>query len=966
MSDSDAATFTVTVVPPEIIPAAHLDVCPAQEEPFAHPFATFQASINQKGSKDIKLEWTLNNGVETNILGYYILRTMNEDPDTEVRFLLDKEDSSIIFSDPTYSFIDNSTVEWSNSFGDPPVTNEYTYTIAAYYDSGESSSVKELDNGEINPGNKQCEGIIHVHPFCLGANGAKDGDLVKSYNCPNDDNNILTPLSECESGKVCVVIDDNGPEAQCWPKIDTCDSRGNPFGIFATKDSCEKENDNDIYCYYGSSETIVDECKSCTAIDDCTDYKSGEACTANHCRIGDASSGGLPHCAWQPTFGELGKGYCYDSGNEKLDTCYIPNIFDQIFFNLVELDNDVCKTFGDCYYDEANLGCKQSTPTDPFTITLHPEQKIISKDNKEIKLQVTGAVSNFKYCIDDGSGTSCTPGKSETKSNGEITITLSNEEFNALNNKVNAYYLRYTVTKGSGYVVFFADAKGPTITPSDPIPDINTKQVTLNITTTECAKCTITKLTDKTVTPNIDKTYADVLSDNAVENTFLTTDDYDAADVPEAFGYEFSITLESLYEGHSYDLNVKCKDKHGNEVTQTVEFDFFPRLRLYPPLPKNPNPPLDVFDSEYPLQGITEPGAAIFVQISNDGSQTNYPPPEGTILSMSYDSEDIKHVQQDDELKTLQELEVQILKDGYYLRLTGDWVTFFSGGTTRYLGIYDNEGFPFPYNTLQRYEIVSASYDDAMGVTGIELKDEIENFNCPSCTIYSSDMMYHEGMFTVVPTITLESGINWLLVKAVKEGNSNHVRGRIQYIPSDFTITLINPEDLVINNDDFTSAGNKIEIKIKTTENDNDVETNCKISHLNEDVVADTFENLDMFGDGTAEHSLTIGSGTTSCKPNGPYCLIGGTPEYPRTYHHYTINCTLKDHDDMPPVSEYFCFTVATWQKLGVNPATGVNICSACDYSGRTLTDCDGTTVEPSVVSPDVPPPAGSGNVGLS
>ncbi len=239
----------------------------------------------------------------------------------------------------------------STSFIDDDVTwgSTYTYYIKAHYISGMSSQQTPTS---ITLGSPYCDGLFGDEEFCLNNNG---------YSC-NENNQIYT-ATYCDPSYTCVGPDEQG-KTSC--KLKTyCQEGGNPFGLFYTKDFCLTGNS---YCYYDHSNTIIDECKDCSEIKDCYEYSSKYACLTDNCLISSAySSESNSPCDWVDTFGEFGKGICYDEDYTGTDYCGLCSEDSNLFHN-IDCNQNICTKLGSCFSDGSSCQpCSDNTKCEDFT-----------------------------------------------------------------------------------------------------------------------------------------------------------------------------------------------------------------------------------------------------------------------------------------------------------------------------------------------------------------------------------------------------------------------------------------------------------------------------------------------------------------------------------------------------------------------------------------------------------------------
>jgi len=195
----------------------------------------------------------------------------------------------------------------------------YTYQIKAHYSliiAAPATAPKAALLGNI-----ECLGKFSSSNFCIQnfyydqyknylqanfqdvfsnfADGVKNtfGDKFnKAFSC--DDSNKLVPQGpspSCSSAQVCIVSNN---QPSCINKVNCNYANANPFGLFYTLDDCE----NNRYCFYDRSNTIVNSCFNCDPSMSCYDYKTEDACIRDNCRVSS--------CKWKNSANQIGIGAC--------------------------------------------------------------------------------------------------------------------------------------------------------------------------------------------------------------------------------------------------------------------------------------------------------------------------------------------------------------------------------------------------------------------------------------------------------------------------------------------------------------------------------------------------------------------------------------------------------------------------------------------------------------------------------
>ncbi len=132
----------------------------------------------------------------------------------------------------------------------------------------------------------------------------------RAWQC--NDQNLLTEASprvtcDIKKNEYC-ISDENGPRCA---KRETCSIGFEPFGLFATQQTCEGTTPR--YCFFDKSKTTVNKCYNCDPKMTCYDYKSRGACEKDNCAAGV--------CQWNPIFEDLGIGTCIDKRYNNCRLC---------------------------------------------------------------------------------------------------------------------------------------------------------------------------------------------------------------------------------------------------------------------------------------------------------------------------------------------------------------------------------------------------------------------------------------------------------------------------------------------------------------------------------------------------------------------------------------------------------------------------------------------------------------------
>jgi hypothetical protein len=301
------------------------------------------------GKKQIKLEWA---------------KPCPEVISYEIKRLLDGEEIEPLHASPSETSMIDIDVEWGNT---------YTYQIIAYYDQGrlapkESEAAVEVS---VSVGNELCENRYQAitsewDTFCLIGN---DEDRKKIWSC--DNNNELEQKFNCQdqSGgtEKYYCAQKNFNEAVC-KNAGGCGAipqQADPFGLYYNRESCYGTSNplesSPNYCYFDFTETVVDQCKDCSAqeMQNCFDYKSKDACEINNClgtecswvngaedsTLVDYTNINLPNNFVTP---ETGAGYCVEKDYDDDDKCGLCSPMVGIFKNNY-CTAEVCSGLGECF-----------------------------------------------------------------------------------------------------------------------------------------------------------------------------------------------------------------------------------------------------------------------------------------------------------------------------------------------------------------------------------------------------------------------------------------------------------------------------------------------------------------------------------------------------------------------------------------------------------------------------------------
>ncbi len=183
----------------------------------------------------------------------------------------------------------------SNAFEDASDTLEYgktyTYKIESHY-SKQLATPATIKTATL--GDKECIDK-QLTSFCLGNT---------PYSCTRE--NKLIPAANCTLPKICAILNNR---ASCVDKPICSGRESNPFGLLSDTTKCE----NNRYCFYDRSYSIVDSCFGCYSSMACYDYKSEDTCARDNCKI--------RNCKWKNLAGQIGIGVCVSRIQYNCDWC---------------------------------------------------------------------------------------------------------------------------------------------------------------------------------------------------------------------------------------------------------------------------------------------------------------------------------------------------------------------------------------------------------------------------------------------------------------------------------------------------------------------------------------------------------------------------------------------------------------------------------------------------------------------
>jgi len=259
----------------------------------------------------------------------------------------------------------DTTFTWGNIFGlsqqDFAVEFDktYHYTLKAIYADGLSSGITLT----VIIGNSLCENVAEDENFCLDDSALVPTDTSGSeavYTC--DAQNQLEEVETCEGNLQCAR---NGEGDASCKSDDACDDANRPLGLFYNRNQCYGftitptidaipvnfcvyDSAKVINTKYGPTETIVDNCQSCTTIGSCFDYQNKDACKTNSCLT--------KKCSWVDS-ASTKSGSAELSGAESIGTALVDyaSIFNSLFSDdHFDLPFIISQETGSGYCVEAN------------------------------------------------------------------------------------------------------------------------------------------------------------------------------------------------------------------------------------------------------------------------------------------------------------------------------------------------------------------------------------------------------------------------------------------------------------------------------------------------------------------------------------------------------------------------------------------------------------------------------------
>ncbi len=263
-----------------------------------------------------------------------------------------------------------SPAQNSHPDGDVEWGVTYTYGIEASYPTKKSASP---NTQSITLGDKECEDHYHDligwDTFCLAGNTAIRKTV---YTCSNE--NKLASVQNCAArdggGETYFCSQLSSHQADCQD-AGPCNLFADPFGLYYSRQSCygaAEPAEAANFCYYDYSNSIVNQCNSCAALNSCFEYRSQDACSINNC-LGT-------NCQWvnaaantEPiidygilhlpglTTEETGQGYCVPEKYQDDDQCSLCHPSATLFENYY-CSAQVCSALGRCFANSELTACQ--------------------------------------------------------------------------------------------------------------------------------------------------------------------------------------------------------------------------------------------------------------------------------------------------------------------------------------------------------------------------------------------------------------------------------------------------------------------------------------------------------------------------------------------------------------------------------------------------------------------------------
>src|SRR3989344_226840 len=335
----------------------------------------------------------------------------------------------------------DSNVEWGKS---------YKYDIIATYDNGLQSKKPAITS--ITLGDKACEGrYSETTGWDLFCTAGVTVERKKIWTC--DEQNKLAVSQDCSvsdgNGEVYFCSEVGQHNAIC-KDAGVCSLSAGPFGLYYSRNECynpetgaaPEETGAAAYCYYDSSNTIVNQCNRCDTVTNCFDYKSKDACGVNNCLGIECewidSAEKTPLIDFRNLFGsevtipttvtpETGAGYCVEKDYGEDDSCSLCGPEGSLYENYYCTDK-VCSALGACFSNSvtqgkalsycASCGEEPTSQTNCYTYQFESEctggQNLERNDRQEITPSTdqcgwgrciwSGIPGGAGSCVKDGDG----------------------------------------------------------------------------------------------------------------------------------------------------------------------------------------------------------------------------------------------------------------------------------------------------------------------------------------------------------------------------------------------------------------------------------------------------------------------------------------------------------------------------------------------------------------------------------
>ena len=479
---------------------------------------------------------------------------------------------------------------------DDSINEKYYYSVAADF----SGRIIETPPQEIFRPDKSCIGKETGKSYCLNENN--------KFSC---ENNQVSPDSIGEScittttGKCIEPSIGNavcaGSDSCITTTIDsnTIETLSNPLNLYI-----ESVNLANKKLFLELSSTIVNKCKECSTIRECTSYTTASSCASDPCGIG--TIGATKNCLWKPintALDSFGIGVCINKEKDNCASCGSLAAINPIF--------------GTCTQEMAT-----ALSTTDYTCTLKtiPGQPATASSNAQIETPTTivtlpptiqqgigdilftpDRTATTTFCIDQSGR--CNPSCQITSNPKKITlngfdnsghiISSPNCQTNSIKLKTGINYLKFfsqtTNNKEPDKTIqFYVGETTSSLTASGTITKLELPaDVKITIQSTIPVKCTF----DSTCKLNLQ-----VSSDAEVGKTLF----------PQTTGGCFANNYEVNYilqEG-DYSFTACCQDSQGKSISLdgSLPINIHPGLEFISPKP-NEKISTDVTEIKFKTKG---------------------------------------------------------------------------------------------------------------------------------------------------------------------------------------------------------------------------------------------------------------------------------------------------------------------------------------------------------------------------